>query len=102
MTKREKDVKEKTKGCDRLALIKMIAKLEHDLEIKESVVEMQAEIVNCKIGEVVSKQTIISMLVEARKEYEKVKNMDKKGSLVTKFTLAGEISAYTKLLEVGK
>lgn len=101
MTKREKDVKEKIKGCDRLTLIKMIAKLEHQLEIKENVVEMQAEALNSKLEKVVSKQTISVMLAEARKEYKKAKNMDKKGFSATKLTLAGEINAYIKVLEVG-
>ena len=36
MTKREVEVEERLKRCGRTTLIKKIAKLEHELEIKES------------------------------------------------------------------
>lgn len=102
MTKREKEVDERLKKCGRETLIKKIAKLEHQLEIKESVVEMQAEALNSKLSEVVSRQTISSMLVKASKEYERLKRDNRKGLSSLKYIALGEVNAYKKILEVGK
>lgn len=102
MTKREEEVYERLKKCGRETLIKKIAKLEHELEIKESVVEMQADVINCKLEKVVSRQTVSSMLVKASKEYERLKSDDKKGLLSAKYIVMGEVNAYKKILEVGK
>lgn len=102
MTKREVEVEERLKRCGRTTLIKKIAKLEHELEIKESVVEMQAEIINCKLNKVVSKQTVEKMLDKASKEYERLKQNDKKGLSSLKYIVMGEVNAYKKILEVGK
>lgn len=102
MTNREKEVEERLKKCGRTTLIKKIAKLEHELEIKESVVEMQAEIVNCKLDKVVSKQTVNIMLDKANKELERLKRNDRKGLSSLKYIVMGEVNAYKKILEVGK
>lgn len=102
MTKREKEVEERLKKCGRTTLIKKIAKLEHELEIKESVVEMQAEVINCKLEKVVSKQTVEKMLDKASKEYERLKRNDRKGLSSVKYIAMGEANAYKKILEVGK
>lgn len=102
MTKREVEVEERLKRCGRTTLIKKIANLEHELEIKESVVEMQAEIINYKLDKVVSKQTIATMLDKASREYERLKMNDRKGLSSVKYIAMGEVNAYRKLLEVGK
>lgn len=102
MTSREIEVAERLKKCGRTTLIKKIAKLEHELEIKENVIEMQAEVVNCKLEEVVSKQSIEIMFDKANKELERLKRNDRKGLSSLKYIVMGEVNAYKKILEVGK